>query len=90
MRIAGYGHLEEFLVRHPQAKASAQVWEARIRQADIKNMVELKQIFRQASYVKPYTYFNLGLQFRLKTIINYTTSIVLIVRGMDHKEYDRE
>ncbi len=52
--------------------------------------MEVRLVYPQADYVKPYTVFNIkGNTYRLITMINYEHRLISIERCVTHAEYSK-
>ena len=90
MRLFADQKIKEFCKRHPAARAAAMHWERAIRVKNFANYNHLRQFFRSADYVSPYTIFNLGgNQYRIIAVINFAQSTVRILWVFTHPEYDK-
>jgi mRNA interferase HigB len=90
MRVVGKTVLESYGVSHANARRPLAAWLAVAEQATWQNMMEVKQTYPHADYVRPYTVFNIkGNSYRLITIINYKIQLISVDRCMTHAEYDK-
>ncbi len=91
MRVLGKVVLENFCASHADARGRVVAWLAIAQEATWRNIVDVRRVFPQADYVKPYTIFNIkGNTYRLVTIINYAAHLISIERCLTHAEYDKE
>ncbi len=90
MRIISRKTLREFWDKHPSARLALQAWYADTKQAHWKSPSDIKNVYRNASFVlNNRVIFNIkGNSYRLVAAINYTFSVVYIRFVGTHKEYD--
>jgi mRNA interferase HigB len=90
MRIIKRGALEQFWLRHADAKASLEAWYGVVRKANWKNPAELEQVYRNADVVGRRTIFNIaGNKYRLIARVNYQSQRVFVLYLLTHAEYDK-
>jgi len=90
MRLVSQNILKDFCTRHASARAAAIHWETAMRTSVFANFHELRQTFRSADLVTPFTVFNIGGgNYRLITKINFEQSLVKICGALTHAEYDK-
>jgi mRNA interferase HigB len=83
--------LKGFIAEHPNAEPALRSWWTTVRGADWKNFSEVRQTYSTASYVDPYTVFNIkGNDYRLVTYIDYERGLVVMKWFGTHAEYDKE
>jgi mRNA interferase HigB len=88
MRVIGKVVLQEYA--HADARKALIAWLAVAEAATWRNLVEVRQVYPHADYVKPHTVFNIqGNSYRLITIVNYREQLINIERCMTHAEYDK-
>lgn len=82
--------LREFAGRFADARAALAAWAKAMEAGRFRHLVELRQAFRSADYVKPYVIFNIaGNKYRLAALINYGLEIASVERVMAHAEYNQ-
>ena len=65
-------------------------WRAVMSENYFKHFNELKQTYRSADYVKPFTVFNIsGNKYRLISLISYAAATVRVQTVLTHAEYDK-
>jgi len=92
MRIIKRGALVLFWQRHPDARASLEVWYGVVLRASWKTPAELKQIYPNpnADLVGRRTVFNIGgNKYRLIARVNYQGQLVFVLHILTHSEYDK-
>jgi mRNA interferase HigB len=90
VRIAGLERIAEFASDYPRAENALDAWRNVVEAADWRNPAELKKTFGSASIVGDQTVFNIGgNKYRLISLIQYRTKIVLVQHVLTHEEYDR-
>ena len=81
---------EYILAGHADAEAPLAAWFKIAKAAQWKNIVEVRQVFRDTDVVGKYTIFNIkGNTYRLIAEIFYAGKVVLIRHIMTHAEYDK-
>ncbi|MBE7467535.1 MAG: type II toxin-antitoxin system HigB family toxin [Anaerolineae bacterium] len=91
MRIISRKKLRDFWNQHPDAQASLQTWYADVKQAEWKTPTEIKNLYRNASFVaNNRVVFNIkGNKYRLVVAVQYEYGIVYIRFVGTHLEYDK-
>jgi mRNA interferase HigB len=91
MRIISRKKLREFWDRHPDARASLEVWFADVKQADWKTPQDIKTVYRNASLIaNNRVVFNIkGNKYRLIVAVQYAYQLVYIRFIGTHEEYDQ-
>jgi len=91
MRIISRKKLRDFWNQHPDTQPSLQAWYADVKQAEWKTPTEIKNLYRNASFVaNNRVVFNIkGNKYRLVVAIQYDYGIVYIRFVGTHLEYDR-
>lgn len=89
MHIISLKALREFWLKHPAAERPLRDWHSIIERTGFVDLNDLRQAFRSADYVPPYTIFNVGgNKYRIITMIRYALQRVYIRWVMTHEEYD--
>lgn len=90
MIVLGKKLLNDFAQRHAGARGAIAAWVAEVEEATWTSPVDVKSRYPTASIIGGgRIVFNLrGNQYRLDTLVGYTTSIVLAKRIGTHAEYD--
>lgn len=89
MRLVGKEFLQEFSKKHPASKTALEAWEKTIGAGQFKHLIDLKQTFGSADYVKPCTVFDIsGNKYRLIAVLNYKLGIASVKVVLTHAEYD--
>jgi mRNA interferase HigB len=89
MHIITRKRLNEFIERHPNARAGLSHWYRTLKPATIRSFVELKVLFPSADQVGKLTVFNIsGNNVRLIAAIHYNRQRLYIRAVLTHAEYD--
>lgn len=91
MRIISRRTLREFWQKHPDAQQPLQAWYYDAKKAEWKNPAQIKNLYRNASFVgKNRVVFNIkGNRYRLVGAVNYQIGIIFIRFIGTHAEYDK-
>ena len=90
MRIIKRAALEQFWLRHADAKPSLESWFGVVRAATWQTPAEMKRVYPQADIVGRRTVFNIaGNKYRLVARVNYQVQVVFALYILTHVEYDR-
>jgi len=91
MRIIALGQLREFWKKHPQAELPLRAWYAEASRADWKSPADIKQAYRNASFLPDNRIvFNIkGNDYRLIVAVHYNREMMFIRFVGTHAEYDR-
>jgi len=91
MRIISRKLLREFWQRHPDAQQPLQSWYADVKHADWQTPADIKDVYRNASFVaNNRVIFNIkGNKYRLIIVVQYHYGIVYIRFVGTHQEYDK-
>jgi mRNA interferase HigB len=91
MKLVGRDILEEFIVRHADARGQMTSWVAVTEAAMWQSPQDIKMRFASASILSGNTViFNIkGNSYRLETKIAYKTSVVMVVWAGTHAEYSK-
>ncbi len=91
MQIVGWGHVDKFVKKHPEAKPAFGGWRMKLDQADWKNPAEVTERFgKQADLVDGIWVFNVaGNKYRVTATIKFEAKSMLIEEVMTHPEYDK-
>jgi mRNA interferase HigB len=95
LRLISRTTLFEYAKRHPGAAKPLADWEAKVRAAVWKNLVDARKMFPHADQVtlkskRVITVFNIhGNDYRLLTAIHYDTGKVFIRGLLTHAEYSK-
>ena len=94
MRIISRKRLREFAARHADAAEPLQKWHRLFREAEWKNLQEVRRVYPHADTVtvasgNTVTVFNVcGNKYRLIARMNYRSQTLFVVAVMTHEEYD--
>ncbi len=91
MRIIARKTLRAFWEKHPDAQQALQAWYHDVKRADWKNPSDIKNLYRNASFVGDNrVVFNIkGNKYRLVVAIAYQHRIVFVRFVGAHTEYDK-
>ena len=91
MRVISRKTLREFWGRHPEAQQPLQAWYDDVRHADWKFPAEIKDAYRNASFLaNNRVVFNIkGNRYRLIVAVQYVHGILYIRFVGTHPDYDR-
>lgn len=91
MRIIAKKTLRDFWEKHPEARQALQAWYADVRISTWKSPADIKNIYRNASFLADNrVVFNIkGNQYRIIVLIQHNFGIVYIRFVGTHPEYDR-
>lgn len=89
MHIITRKRLNEFIERHPNARAGLVHWYRTLKPATVRSFVELRMLFPSADQVGKLTVFNIsGNNVRLIAAIHYNRQRLYIRAVLTHTEYD--
>jgi mRNA interferase HigB len=90
MRVVSKRKLREVYEQNPVLKGPLEAWYKVAKDAEWKNLAEVKQTYRHADYVSGCTVFNIkGNDYRLIVHIKYEWSRIFIKQVLTHEEYDK-
>jgi mRNA interferase HigB len=91
MKLVGRELLEEFVLKHADARGWIGSWAAEVESANWGNSQEIRARYASASLLANNTIiFNVkGNNYRLETKVAYKTSIVLVIWIGTHAEYSK-
>ena len=91
MHIISRKRLNEFALKHPDAKASLTHWYRLAKQEDFSDFVNLRETFPSADQVGKLTVFNVGgNKVRLIAAIHYNRQKIYVRAVLTHTEYDEQ
>ncbi len=91
MHIITRKRLLEFSEEHQNTTVVLDTWYRIVKNSDITNFAELREIFPSADKVDNLTMFNIGgNKIRLVAAIHYNTQCLYIRHVLTHTEYDKE
>lgn len=90
MRIIARKTLREFWEKHPDARSALQAWYADVRRAQWQSPTDIKQAYRNASFVaNNRVVFNIkGNTYRVIVAARYRPQIVFIRFVGTHQDYE--
>lgn len=91
MRIISRRTLREFWEKHPDARQPLQAWYADVKHADWKSPTEIKNVYRNASFIaNNRVVFNIkGNRYRVVVAVQYKYRLVYLRFVGTHQEYDK-
>jgi mRNA interferase HigB len=91
MRIISRKTLRSFWENHPEVRQPLQAWYADVKHADWKKPSDIKNVYRNASFLSNNrVVFNIkGNSYRIIVVVQYGYGMVYIRFVGTHKEYDR-
>jgi mRNA interferase HigB len=91
MRIISRRTLREFWEKRPDARQSLQAWYADVKHADWKSPADIKNVYRNASFLaNNRVVFNIkGNRYRVVVAVQYKYRLVYLRFVGTHQEYDR-
>lgn len=91
MHIISRRRLKEFWSEHPSAQRPLQAWYAHAKQAQWRNLAEVKRDFPSADQVQRFTIFNIGgNNYRLIVRLEYAQQKIYIRSLLTHAEYEKD
>lgn len=91
MRLISIRALRVEAQKFPDLAAQVDAWSKVLKDAEWKNLEEVKQIYQSAEAVGNFTVFNLkGNKYRLIVGINYEAGVVYFKYLLTHAEYDKD
>jgi mRNA interferase HigB len=91
VRIVSKPAILEFSVKHEDALDPLMFWYRVTKRARWTNLADVREDFRHADVVGPFTVFNIGgNKYRLVAMIKYRWQMVYIRHILTHFEYDKE
>ena len=90
MKVVGLGKLQEFKLKHADARSQIDAWIREAAAATWRTPQDIKARYVHASFLADSrVVFNIrGNRYRLDTKINYPSQVVFIVRIGTHADYD--
>lgn len=91
MHIITRKRLQEFANKQANTSNVLDVWYRIVKNTEISNFAQLKQIFPSVDKVGHLTVFNIGgNKIRLIAAVHYNTQCLYIRHVLTHKEYDKQ
>jgi mRNA interferase HigB len=89
--LIGRDRLLQFVERHPDAQSPLEAWARNITCNHFRHFAGLRQVFRSADHVRPFTVFNIGgNKYRLIAVVDYGLQVASVQAVLTHTEYDKE
>lgn len=86
----GENKLDKFKKRHANSRAAIDNWLETVKKAQWKSLIDVKNTFNTADYVKNRVVFDLGgNNFRVIAVVEYIEGMLHVREVMTHAEYDR-
>ncbi|MBU4226148.1 MAG: type II toxin-antitoxin system HigB family toxin [Chloroflexi bacterium] len=91
MRVIARRTLREFWEKHPDARQPLQAWYDDVEHADWKKPADIKNVYRNASFIaNNRVVFNIkGNRYRIVIVVHYRPGIVYVRFVGTHQEYDK-
>ena len=90
MKLLGRDKVAAFTKGYPDSESSLNAWAQNIERNEFRHFHDLRNTFRSADYVKPYTVFEIaGNKYRLISIVEYTLKTVFVKEILKHQEYEK-
>ncbi len=91
MKVVGIGRIVNFARRYPDAKSQLDSWLSEAKEANWTAPIHIKRRYQQVSFLaNNRVVFNIrGNNYRLVTIVDYETKIVVVESVLTHPEYSR-
>jgi mRNA interferase HigB len=90
MHVVSHKAIRAFGSKHPESRGPLDYWYRVTKSAEWGSLVGLKEMFRSADFVAPYTVFDIGgNRYRLIAEVNFRSKTVFIRWILTHKEYDK-
>ena len=91
MRVLSLKTLREFWEKHPDARQPLQAWYADVKHADWKSPTDIKNVYRNASFLaNNRVVFNIkGNRYRVVVAVQYTYRLVYLRFVGTHQAYDK-
>ena len=96
VRVVKPSRVREYVKQHPDASAPLMAWLKAARDANWKNLQQVRMTYNSADGVgvrggKTVTVFNIGgNKYRLVVSIHYAWGMPYVLRFMTHAEYSKE
>ena len=89
MHVISRKRLNDFVAKHPEAKAPLARWYRLVRVADFKSLANLRETFPSADQVGRFTVFDVaGNNIRLIAAIHYNRRKIVVRAVLTHAEYE--
>ena len=91
MRIVSKAAITDFCKKHKDAAEPLEHWYLVARRARWTRLADVREDFRHADAVGPFTVFNVaGNKYRLVTVVKYRWQLIYIRQILTHFEYGKE
>ncbi len=91
MRLISFGKLKAEASKFPDVSRQVQDWRNSVKNADWKNLEDVRQAHGSAEAVGNFTVFNIkGNAYRLIVGIDYEIGTIYFKYFLTHAEYDKE
>jgi mRNA interferase HigB len=89
MHVITRKRLNEFALKHPEARSSLARWYAIVRKNRFESFARLREIFPYADQVGQFTVFDIGgNKVRLIAALHYNRNKIYIRSVLTHEEYN--
>lgn len=90
MKMISISRLRKDANRYPDVEQQIENWYTVVKNAQWKNLEEVRKIYRDAEAVGNFTVFNIkGNHYRLIVGINYKFQVIYYKYLLTHAEYDK-
>ena len=91
MRVISKAAITEFAGMHKDALEPLMHWYLIAKRARWRSLAEVREDFRHADAVEPFTVFNIGgNKYRLIAAIKYRWQVIYVRHVLTHAEYSKE
>lgn len=90
MTVLGTDVLDQAMKHHADLRNPLAAWLKVAKGATWKNLVEVRQTWRDTDFVDPDTIFNVkGNSYRLYALVNYSAQTLIVREVITHAEYSK-
>lgn len=90
MEIINESEIHVFAKKHANARKPLANWLDVTKTASWKSLIDVRETFRSADYVKEQTIFDVGgNNYRIIASVDYSLGRLYVLEVMTHAEYDR-
>jgi mRNA interferase HigB len=89
MHVISLKKLRAFYQQHAESRAGLLAWHRLMSDSRFSSFEEVRAIFPQVDYVKPFHVFNIGRSCRVVAAIHYNRGKVFVRHVLTHADYDR-
>ncbi len=90
MHVISKGAWRDAVVRDHTLESALNAWYKVAKDANWRNLADVKKVYSHADFVDPYTVFNIrGGNYRLIVKIEYRWQMIFVKSVLTHQEYDK-